>query len=41
MEHNMDLNRIKNIEEKDILRVENKYKPNYKKICKALKRMEK
>lgn len=41
MEHNMDLSRIKNIEEKDILRVENKYKPNYKKICKALKRMEK
>lgn len=41
MEHNMDLSRIKNIKEKDILRVENKYKPNYKKICKALKRMEK
>ena len=41
MEHNMDLSRIKNIQEKDILRVENKYKPNYKKICKALKRMEK
>ena len=41
MEHNMDLNRIKNIEEKDILRVENKYKPNYKKICEALERMKK
>ena len=41
MEHNMDLRRITNIQKKDILRVKNKYKPNYEKICKALKRMEK
>lgn len=41
MEHNMDLSRLKNIQIKDILRVKKKYKPNYEKICKALKRMEK
>ncbi len=37
MEHNMDLSRIKNITEKDIERIEKKYKPNYIKICNALK----
>ena len=41
MEHNMDLSRIKNIDEKDILRVENKYKPNYEKICIALEKLKK
>ena len=41
MEHNMDLSRIKNIDEIDILRVENKYKPNYEKICIALEKFKK
>lgn len=40
MEHNMDLSRIKNITEKDIERIEEKYKPNYIKICDALKGKE-
>ncbi len=39
LEHNMDLKRIKNITKKDILRVENKYKPNYQKICEALQKI--
>lgn len=36
MEHNMDLTRLKNKTEKDIKRVNEKYKPNYLKIVKAL-----
>ena len=40
MEHNMDLSRIVPITEKDIKRNEQKYKPNYERICIALKELE-
>lgn len=37
IKHNMDLSRIKNPNEKDIERIERKYKPQYKKIIEYLK----
>ena len=37
IKHNMDLSRIKNPTEKDIERIERKYKPQYKKIIEYLK----
>lgn len=40
MENNMDLKRIPNVTEKDIDRVQKKYKPNYEKICRALKDLQ-
>ena len=36
MENNMDLTRLTNTTEKDVKRVNEKYKPNYMKIVKAL-----
>ena len=38
MKHNMDLSRIENPTEKDIERIERKYKPQYKKIINYIKK---
>lgn len=40
MENNMDLTRLKVITDKDLRRVEQKYQPNYEKICIALNDLE-
>lgn len=40
LENNMDLSRIKNPKEKDFKRLNNKYKPNYQKIMKKIKELE-
>lgn len=40
MKHNLDITRIKNPTEKDLSRIETKYKPNYERIIKYLKEKE-
>lgn len=40
MRHNLDITRIKNPTEKDLIRIETKYKPNYERIIKYLKEKE-